>query len=186
MYRLEVGCFLLGDNLKVNGSNFPRWYQRLRNVLLHNDLLYVIKEPLDEAPGLNATAQDREEYREARDIVIRVQTLMLSSMEPCLKAYYEHRDSYLMIDALRSHFAHQVRKQEYDCLNEFFTTKMEENTCIKSHLSNMHMIYRRLVNKLKYEMNDDIGKDVVLQSLPLSYTTLVEGYVMAGFKDIFH
>jgi hypothetical protein len=86
MYHLKVGCFLLGDNLKFDGSNFPRWYQCLTNVLLNNDLLYVIKEPLDEAPGLNASAQDREEYHEARDIVIRVQSLMLSSMEPRLKA----------------------------------------------------------------------------------------------------
>jgi hypothetical protein len=60
---------------------------------------------------------------------------------------------------------------------------MEEKTSIKSHLSNMHRIYRRLVDKFEYEMNDDIGKDVVLQSLPPSYATLVEGYVMAGFKD---
>jgi hypothetical protein len=143
----------------------------------------VIKEPLDEAPGLNATAQDREEYCEARDIVIRVQTLMLSSTEHHLKAHYEHRDPYSMINALRSHFAPQVRKQEYDCLNEFFTTKMDENTFIKSHLSNMHMIYRRLVDEFDYEMTDDIGKDVVLQSLTPSYATLVEGYVMAEFKD---
>jgi hypothetical protein len=63
---------------------------------------------------------------------------------------------------------------------------MEENMCIKSHMSNMHRIYRRLVNKFKYEMTDDIGKDVVLQSLPPSYTALVEGYVMSGFKDNFH
>jgi hypothetical protein len=35
-------------------------------------------------------------------------------------------------------------------------------------------------------MTDDIGKDVVLQLLPPSYNALVEGYVMAGFKDNFH
>jgi hypothetical protein len=50
----------------------------------------------------------------------------------------------------------------------------------------MHRIYRRLVDKFEYEMTGDIRKDVVLQSLPLSYATLVEGYVMAGFKDNFH
>jgi hypothetical protein len=120
MYHLKVGCFLLGENLKIDGSNFPRWYQRLRNILLHNDLFYVIKQPLDETPGLDATAQDREEYHEAHDIVIRVQTLMLSSMEPHLKAHYDHHDPYSMINALRSHFAPQVRKKKYDCLNEFF------------------------------------------------------------------
>jgi hypothetical protein len=118
MYHLEVGCFLLGEDLKIDGSNFPRWYQRLRSVLLNNDLLYMIKEPLAEAPGPNATAQDLDEYCEARDIAIKVGTLMSSSMEPCLKEYYQHHDPYSMINALRSHFAPQVRKQKYDCLNE--------------------------------------------------------------------
>jgi hypothetical protein len=50
----------------------------------------------------------------------------------------------------------------------------------------MHRIYRRLVDKFEYEMTDDIGKDVVLQSLPPSHTALVEGYVIARFKDNFH
>jgi hypothetical protein len=118
----------------------------------------------------------------ARDIAIEVPSLMLSSMEPCLKACYQHRDPYSMINALRNHFAPKVKKQKYDYLNEVFTTKMEENTCIKSHLSNMHRIYRRLVDEFEYEMNDYIGKDVVLQLLPLSYNALVEGYVIAGFN----
>jgi hypothetical protein len=40
------------------------------------------------APGPNATTQGHDEYRGARDIVIEVQTLMSSSIEPRLKAYY--------------------------------------------------------------------------------------------------
>jgi hypothetical protein len=91
-----------------------------------------------------------------------------------------------MINALRGLFAPQVRKQKFDYLKEFLTTKMEENTCIKSHLTNMHRIYRRLTDELKYEMTDDIGKDVVLQSLPLNYNAYVEGYLMAKFDVTFH
>jgi hypothetical protein len=158
----------------------------VRNVLLHNDLLYVIEEPLAGAPGPNATTQDHNEYREAHDIAIEVQTLMSSSMEPCLKAYYQHRDPYSMINTLRGLFAPQVRKQKFDCLNEFFTTKMEENTCIESHLNNMHRLYRHLIDELDYVMTNDIGKDVVLLLLPSSYTSYVEGYLMARFNLSFH
>jgi hypothetical protein len=95
---------------------------------MHNDLLYMIKEPLVEAPGPNATAQDHDEYCEARDIAIKVQTLMSTFVEPRLKAYYQHCDMYSMINVLWSHFDPEVRKQKYECLNKFFTTKMEENT----------------------------------------------------------
>jgi hypothetical protein len=97
----------------------------------------MIREPIAKAPGPNATAQDREEYREARDTTIIAQTLMESSMESSLKTCCQHHDLYTMINALKNHFAPQVRKQKYDCVNEFFTTKMKENTCIKSHVSNM-------------------------------------------------
>jgi hypothetical protein len=158
----------------------------VRNVLLHNDLLYVIEEPLAGAPDPNATAQDRDEYREARDIAIEVHTLMYASMEPRLRAYYQHRDPYSMINALRGLFAPQVRKQKFDCLNEFLTTKMEENMCIKSHLTNMHRLYSCLNDELEYEMTDDIENDVVLQLLPLSYNAYVEGYLMAEFDVTFH
>jgi hypothetical protein len=95
---------------------------------MQNDLLYVIEEPLAGAPGPNATAQDRDEYCEAHVIAIEVQTLMSTSMESCLRAYYQHRDPYLMLNALKGLCAPQVRMQKFDYLNEILTTKMEENT----------------------------------------------------------
>jgi hypothetical protein len=63
---------------------------------------------------------------------------------------------------------------------------MEENACIESHLNNMHRLYRRLIDELNYEMTNDIGKDVVLLLLPPSYTSYVEGYLMAEFNLSFH
>jgi hypothetical protein len=66
-----------------------------------------------------------------------------------------------MLKALKSLFAPKVRAQKYDYMKEFSNTKMEENTCNDSHLSNMHRIYRCLVDKFEYEITDDIGKDVL-------------------------
>jgi hypothetical protein len=153
---------------------------------MQNDLLYVIEEPLAGAPGPNAISQDHDEYHEPHDIAIEVQTLMSTSMEPRLRAYYQHHDPYLIINVLRGIFAPQVRKQKFDCMNEFFTTKMEENTCIESHLTNMNRLYRRLTDKLNYGITDDIGKDVLLQSVPPSYTAHIDGYLMVGFDVTFH
>jgi hypothetical protein len=39
---------------------------------MYNDVLFMIMEPLVEAPGWNATAQDREEYRETHEIAVEV------------------------------------------------------------------------------------------------------------------
>jgi hypothetical protein len=82
----------------------------------------MIREPLAKEPGWNATAQDREEYHETREIAIEVQTLMSTSMEPCLRVLFQHRDPYSMLKALKSLFAPNVRAQKYGCMNEFFNT----------------------------------------------------------------
>jgi hypothetical protein len=142
-------------------------------VLIQNDLLHVVEEPLVEAPRPYATAQDRDEYRKARDISIEVQTLMVGSMEPHLKAYYHNHNPFVIINAFQALFAPQVRKLSFECMNEFLTTKMEENTCLRSHLNNMHRLYRHLIDKLNYLMTNELGIDEVLQSLLGSYNECV-------------
>jgi hypothetical protein len=111
---------------------------------------------------------------------------MATFMEPRLRVLFQHHDPYSMLRALKSHFAPKVRVLKYDCLGEFFSTKMEENANIDCHMSNMHWIYRCLVDQFECEITEEIGKDVLLQSLPPSYSAFVEGYVMAGNKDNFH
>jgi hypothetical protein len=91
-----------------------------------------------------------------------------------------------MLKALKSLFRPKVRAHKYGCMYEFFNTKMEENTSIDCQLYNMHRIYRRLVDEFEYEITNDIGNDVLLQSLPLSYSETIEGYVMAKNNDNFH
>jgi hypothetical protein len=50
----------------------------------------------------------------------------------------------------------------------------------------MRQIYRRLVDEFECEITDEIRKDVLLQSLPPSYSAFVEGYVMSKNNDNFH
>jgi hypothetical protein len=91
-----------------------------------------------------------------------------------------------MFRALKHLFAPKVRALKYGCLNEFFNTKMEENTNIDSHLSNMHQIYRRLVDEFECEITDEIRNSVLLQSLPPSYSAFVGIYVIGENNDNFH
>jgi hypothetical protein len=132
MYHLGVGCWLLGEDLKIDGSDFPRWCLHLRNVFLHNYLLFMIEKPLAKEPGWYASVQDRDEYHETCEIATEVKTLMATSMEPRLKVFFQHRDPYLMFRALKHLFAPKVRALKYGFLNEFVNTKMEENMNIDS------------------------------------------------------
>jgi hypothetical protein len=63
---------------------------------------------------------------------------------------------------------------------------MEENTNVYSHLSNMHQIYKCLVDEFKCEITDEIRNSMLLLSLPPSYSTFVGGYVITKNNDNFH
>ena len=135
------------EKLKNDGSNFIDWYQRLRDVLISNDLLYVIQELLGDGPGDSASEDDDDDdYRTRRDLFIIVQRAMLYSMDPELWVRFSNTNAYDMVDALKALFISQVRVMKYECLDEFLSTKMEENTCLESHLANMHRIHGRLVH----------------------------------------
>lgn len=75
---------------------------------------------------------------------------MLYSMDPELRVCFSNTNAYDMVDALTALFISQVRVMKYECLDEFLSTKMEESTCLESHLSNMHMIHGRLVHDWDY------------------------------------
>jgi len=186
-HQIDYGSFLHEEQLKSDGSNFVDWYQRLRSILLQNDLLYVIEEPLGEAPRDDAGVDDYDEYRDSRDNAIAVQTMIVASMEPQMKERYQNLNPYVMVDVLKAFFAPQMRLMGFECLREFLSTKMEENTCLVSHLTNMHRIHRRLTDDLDYLMTDELAIDVVMLSLPPSYKEFIDSYVKIGDDQItFH
>ena len=184
--NIDYGSFLRDEELKSDGSNFIDWYQRLRGVLLQNDLLYIIEEPLGDAPDYSASEDDRDEYYGRRDSAIAVQVMMLNTMVAGMRGRYQNTYPFEMVDELKTLFAPQVRLMKFECLNEFLSTKMEENTCLESHLANLHRIHRRLTGDLDYWMTDALAIDAVLFSLPPSYKDVVADYVMRGESFTFH
>ena len=148
--KINYGSFPHEEELKSDGSNFIDWYQCLRGVLLQNDLLYVIEEPLGDAPGDSVNVDDYDEYRDHHENCIAVQVMMLNSMVAGMRGRYQNTYPFEMVDELKTLFAPQVKLMKYECLNEFLSTKMEENTCLESHLANLHRIHRRLTGDLDY------------------------------------
>ncbi|KAM0931168.1 hypothetical protein ACQ4PT_000508 [Festuca glaucescens] len=142
--------FVHNEELKVDGSNFIDWCQRLRDVLISNDLLYVIEEPLGDEPKDSTSEDDKDDYRTRRDLFIVVKCDMLHSMVYELRVWFDNTNAYDMVDALNALFISLVRVMKYECLDEFLSTKMEENTCLESHLANMHRIHGRLVHDWDY------------------------------------
>ena len=51
------------DNDKLVGPNFGSWYRKLKIVLEHERILYVIMDPAPEEPAVNARGTVKDTYQ---------------------------------------------------------------------------------------------------------------------------
>ena len=93
---------------------------------------------------------------------------------------FQNLSTIEIVNELKSRFIAQVRVARFEVLDEFLSTKMEENTCLEQHLGKMHRLYYTLVDVWNYEMTDKLAIDGLLRSLPPSYKNYVRDFVMRG------
>ena len=91
-----------------------------------------------------------------------------------------------MIDELKSRFIVHFRGARFTLEDEFLSLKMEENTCLETHLVRMHGIHLRLVEDFDYWTMEEYAILQVLRSLPPSYRDFVHDYVGRGESFTFH
>ena len=129
--NLNRGLSLNIEKLKVDGSNFIKWYRSLRMLLEANDKLHVMRKPLGEIPGDHASEEDDTDYQVRTDDSTIVQCAMLAAMETGLRERFGVVDAYEMIEGLKEIFAPQVRFMKYQYLDHFLSSKMEENSSLE-------------------------------------------------------
>ena len=134
----DLYSFVRGERLKEDGSNFVDWYLRLRTVLKRANILFVIEEHVGEPPENNMDENVMLDYHYRK----RTYSIAKSVIEVCipqnLRDQYEDADTFDTIDMLKSMFMHQFRVAKFELENKFFSTKMEENTCLKTHVAKMY------------------------------------------------
>ena len=82
-----------------------------------------------------------------------------------LSRQFKNLTAMEIVDELKNRFSAQVRIARFECLTEFLSLKMEENTCLEQHLRKMHKMYYTLADVWNHEMNDDFTIDGVMRSL---------------------
>jgi hypothetical protein len=167
-----------GEPLKPDGSNFIYWYQHLRSLLKRS--IFTIIEPLVPVPNDDAYEGDKDTFRDRWDYYTLVETAILSSMVPEMRAWLYTIEPNLVIGDLKHHFESQVWLMVYDRLNKFYTLKMEEHISVGLHLAKMHRIHRHLILEFDHEILDPLANIAVLRSLPPSYRSFIEEFVMGG------
>lgn len=172
------GYFLRGQSLLVDGSNLIYWYELLRETLKHNSILYVIEENLGDGPGDFSTVEEDEAFSLRRDTYIYVQETMIVSLDYELRPLFQGLEPYDMITAIKAHFVSEIKYEQYKQLDKFLSFKMEEQTCLETHLEKMLDMFTNLTEVYDYWMADSFAILAVLRSLPPSYEQYICGYAM--------
>ena len=77
------------DNDKLMGPNFDSWYRRLKIVLEHEKILYVITNLVPEEPTPNVRIEVRDTYQKWVNDCTIVWCIMLASMNDEFSRKYE-------------------------------------------------------------------------------------------------
>jgi hypothetical protein len=175
MAPLQLGNFIQHPQLRTDGSNFALWYERLREFLIKQGLIYTIEEPIGAYPG--DFAINWNEWQDRRDLYNEVKYTVFFSMVAELRDQLTGYEPDEMIFLLKEMFSSQVRRMAHVWFCRFHSQMMEENTCLQTHLAIMHRIHKRLTDDLNHEMTHAHAIWVLLGSLPPSYAKVVAGYL---------
>ncbi|KAJ9560137.1 hypothetical protein OSB04_005297 [Centaurea solstitialis] len=162
---------------KLTGSNFLDWERNLMIVLRHERKLYVLEEPLREAPPATAPAAARNAHKKHSDDLLDVACLMLATMSPDLQAGLINTHAYDMIRQLRDMFQTQARTERYDATKAFNEWKMVKGTSVSDHVMKMKRHLDHL-ERLGHPVPLQLATDTILNSLSEDYRPFVVNYNM--------
>jgi hypothetical protein len=134
---LEFTHFFNGQELSPDGSNFTKWYLRLRTSLQRTETLFTIIEPLGLPPKEHSDQAMINTFRYRWNCYFIVYTAIHNMMVPEMRSFWQTATSDEIIHDLKEIFDPKVRLMGHECLNEFLSCKMEEHGCLGLHLVKM-------------------------------------------------
>ena len=157
------------DANKLTGPNFLDWHRNLRIVLKHEKIGYVVEQPMPEAPTEEATPEEVQAYNKHSDDENTATCVMLAAMSPELQKQHEGMDAYTIIIHLKELYDEQSRTERYETSKKLYRCMMAEGSSVSAHVLKM-IGYIEKINQLGYAMDHELSIDLVLQSLPDSFS----------------
>ena len=165
------------ESNKLIGPNFMDWMRNLKIVVRVEKLGYVLDTPFPKAPNESASRAAIAAYEKHKESYDSAQCIMLASMNSELQKQCEKLDAYTMIMYLKELFEAQARSERYDVSKELFRCKMAEGSSVASHGIKMLGLINRLKD-LGFSMDTELSTDLILQSLPDSFSQFVMNFNM--------
>ncbi|KAL4383441.1 hypothetical protein GQ457_15G018390 [Hibiscus cannabinus] len=109
--------------------------------------------------------------------MLDVGCLILATMTPELQKQHEDMVAYEMIQNIKEIYEGQARQERYETSKALFQCKMSEGSPVGAHVIKM-MGYIQTLEKLGFALNDELAIDVVLQSMPDSFSQFILNFNM--------
>ena len=171
---------ILNEN-KLTNKNHLDWERNLRIILRGEKKLYVIdEEPIPE-PADNASDEEFAEYEKYKEDSEDVSCLILASISAELQKQCLDMECWEMITHLSTLFKKEARQERYELSKKLYNTKMADGSHVSEHVMKLLGYHDNLV-KLGCEINDEQMCDIVLQSLPNSYSSFVLNHLMNNIE----
>ena len=174
---LNLRFLLEKEKLKLDGSNFGDWYRNVR-IILRNEgkESYLTTPPLEE-PAKTATDDVKKKFEEDNKKHLSVQCLLCSIMVPELQKRFEYHAACDIISDLKKLFQEQDRSEIFNVIRGLINTKMPEGSSVATHLFKMQG-YLQELERREVPITNIVVTDLILNSLPSSYTHFVQNYHM--------
>ncbi|XP_045791726.1 uncharacterized protein LOC123886456 [Trifolium pratense] len=162
---------------KLNETNFLDWHRNLRIVLKHEKKLYVLDGPVPEEAPDGATRDERDAYNRHVNDAIEVSCIMLATMTAELQKQHENMAVFDMIEHLKTLYQEQARHERFDVSKALFQTKLSEGNPVGPHVLKM-IGYVENLERLGLPLERELAIDLILQSLPESFSQFVMNFLM--------
>jgi hypothetical protein len=168
---LEYLCELTGRQ-KLIGPNYLEWELNLRKVLKTLKMEKLIDLPLKDVPP--ETAHDMWHFLHSLyvDKLNLVYHLMKASLSADLQEECKGMHPYEMKCHLGHGYEHQARAERLKLTRELFSFKCREGQSVGAYGDKVLRLAKRL-NDLGAEISDEMQEDIIVNSLPESYSGLV-------------
>ena len=157
------------ESNKLTEPNFLDWLRNLRIVLRSKKILFILDEAIPEVPPMDAPNEVYMAYNRYKDADEMATCLMLAWMSPELQKQHEHLNAQEILVHLQELFGAQSRYERYQTSHELFQCKMTKGSLVGPHVLNMINLIEKLA-RLDFIMDHELSIDLVLQSLPPSYS----------------
>jgi hypothetical protein len=153
------------------------WLRNLRIVLIQERVSYVLDSPKLASPAENATEEEKATYQKWQDDSTLVQCIMLASMSNELQRQHEKMDAKAILVHLKDLYGEQSRTARYEISKQLFQARMTNDISAEAHVLKLINLIEEL-GKLGFTMDGELCQDLILQSLPESFSQFIINFHM--------